>query len=76
MHEKRLAGEIILEVIFLKSEEDRDLPIGFTMALFSNEEAMGKYASLPENQRQEILAQARQIRSSEEMHSFVDSFFS
>lgn len=47
------------------------IPIGFGMALSSNTAAMNYYSHLPEFKRQEILNQAHNVRSEEEMYTLV-----
>lgn len=49
------------------------VPIGFGLALSANTAAMNYYAHLPEFKKQEILTQARSVRSEEEMYSLVAS---
>ena len=49
------------------------VPIGFGMALAQNEAAMIRYAALPEQQKQEILTKAHNVRSEKEMYSLVAS---
>lgn len=48
------------------------VPIGFGMALAQNEAAMLRYAQLPEQQKQDILNRAHNVRSEQEMYSLVD----
>ena len=50
-----------------------NIPIGFGMALSTNTAAMNRYAHLSEQQRQEILNQAHNVRSEKEMYSLVAS---
>ena len=50
-----------------------DLPIGFTMALAENEPALRRFAGLTGDTRQQIVAQARQARSREEIESIVNN---
>lgn len=47
------------------------VPIGFGMALAQNEAAMIRYAALPEQQKQNILDKARDVRSEKEMWHLV-----
>ncbi len=47
------------------------VPIGFGMALAQNTAAMTRYAHLTEEQKQEILNKARDVRSEKEMYSLV-----
>lgn len=48
-----------------------DLPTGFAMALAANEAALRRFAGLADDTRQEIVTQARQARSQEEMQKIV-----
>ena len=50
-----------------------NIPSGFGMALSTNTAAMNRYAHLSEQQRQEILNQAHNVRSEKEMYSLVAS---
>ena len=47
------------------------VPIGFGMALAVNEPAMNVYAAMTEQQKQEILNRANNVRSEREMHDLV-----
>ena len=47
------------------------VPIGFGLALSSNTTAMNRYAHLAEDQKQEILNKAHNVRSEQEMYSLV-----
>ena len=47
------------------------VPIGFGLALSSNTAAMNHYAHLTEDQRQEILGKAHNVRSDREMYALV-----
>ena len=49
------------------------VPIGFGMALAMNHSAMEAYATMTEQQKQEILNKAHNARSEKEMHSLVAS---
>lgn len=50
-----------------------EVPIGFGMALAQNEAAMVRYAHLEEDKKQEILSQAHNIHSEQEMYALVAS---
>lgn len=60
--------EATLEVI-----EMSDLPAGFMMALAKDERAMLRFAGLADDTRQQIITQARQAASREEMQAIVSS---
>ena len=49
------------------------VPIGFGMALAVNEPAMNAYAAMTEEQKQEIINKAHNVRSEKEMHDLVAS---
>ena len=49
------------------------VPIGFGMALAQNTAAMNRYAHLTEQQKQDILDKAHNIRSEKEMYTLVAS---
>ncbi len=49
------------------------VPIGFGMALAQNTAAMNHYAHLTEQQKQDILNKAHNVRSEKEMHALVAS---
>ena len=49
------------------------VPIGFGMALAQNTAAMTRYAQLTEQQKQDLLAKAHNVRSEKEMYSLVAS---
>ena len=49
------------------------VPIGFGMALAQNTAAMNRYAHLSQQQKQDILNKAHNVRSEREMHSLVNS---
>lgn len=61
----KMKGEIIMD--FYK------VPIGFGMALAQNTAAMNRYAILTEQQKQNILDKAHNVRSEKEMYSLVAS---
>lgn len=47
------------------------VPIGFGLALSANTAAMNRYAHLTEQQKQDILNRAHNIRSEKEMYALV-----
>ncbi len=49
------------------------VPIGFGMALAVNEPAMNAYSAMTEEQKQEIINKAHNVRSEKEMHDLVAS---
>lgn len=50
-----------------------ELPVGFSMALAQNPEAMQKFASLSEDKKQEIVEGAHAVSSKKEMHRYVEN---
>ena len=50
-----------------------NVPIGFGLALSSNTAAMNRYAHLNEQQKQDILDRAHNVRSENEMYALVAS---
>ena len=49
------------------------VPIGFGLALSANTAAMNRYAHLTEQQKQDFLNKAHNVRSEKEMHDLVAS---
>jgi hypothetical protein len=49
------------------------VPIGFGMALAMNQPAMNAYTAMTEQQKQQVLNKARNVRSEKEMHGLVAS---
>ena len=47
------------------------VPVGFGLALAGNAAAMNRYAHLSEEQKQQILNKAHQVRSEKEMYTLV-----
>ena len=50
-----------------------EMPVGFAMALAMNPDAMQKFATLSEEQKQQIVNGTHSVKSKEEMHRYVDS---
>ena len=50
-----------------------DMPIGFTMALAMNPDAMQKFALLSEDNKQKIIAGTHGIRSRDDMQRYVNA---
>ena len=55
--------------IKLKSYE---MPIGFSMALALNPDAMERFAMMNEEQKQQIIDGTHSIKSKQEMHEYVN----
>lgn len=49
------------------------MPIGFSMALALNPEAMEKFAMMNETQKQQIIDGTHSIKSKKEMHEYVNN---
>lgn len=48
-----------------------NIPVGFGLALSANTMAMNRYTHLTEQQKQEILNKAHNVRSEQEMYTLV-----
>lgn len=49
-----------------------EMPVGFSMALAQNPEAMKKFSMLSEEKKTEIINGTRYVKSSREMHEYID----
>ena len=49
-----------------------EMPVGFAMVLAQNPEAMQKFAMLSEEKKQEIINGTHFVKSSSEMHEYVN----
>lgn len=52
---------------------NKDLPIGFVMALAQNENALKSFEGMSDEQKQALVNKSRKINSKKEMHCFVES---
>lgn len=52
-----------------------EMPVGFSMALAQNPEAMQKFAMLDEKKKQEIINCTHSVKSKQEMHEYVNNGF-
>ncbi len=50
-----------------------EIPVGFSMALAQNPEAMEKFANLSEDIKQKIIDGTHTVNSRQEMHRYVDN---
>ena len=50
-----------------------EMPVGFAMELAINPEAMQKFGTLSEEQKQQIIAGTHAVKSRDEMRHYVDS---
>lgn len=51
---------------------ENELPLGFGMALAQHPDALQRFASLPEAERQAVIDGAHAVRSKEEMRAYVE----
>ncbi len=49
-----------------------EVPVGFSMALAQNPEAMQKFAMLSEDKKKEIIKGTHSVKSRREMHEYVN----
>ncbi len=49
----------------------KDLPLGFSMALAQQPEAMQKFSNMSQSQKEKILSEIHNINSKSEMQTFV-----
>lgn len=49
-----------------------EMPVGFSMALAQNPDAMQKFAQLSEDKKKEIINGTHNVRSKQEMHEYVN----
>lgn len=54
-----------------QDRKDRELPLGFGMALAQNETAMRKFEALSAEKKQSILEKTHSVRSKQEMQQLV-----
>ena len=50
---------------------NKDLPLGFSMALAQQPDAMKKFSNMTEDEQNRILSEIHNINSKQEMQSFV-----
>ena len=49
-----------------------EMPMGFSMALAQNPEAMQKFAMLSEDKKKQIIDGTHSVKSKQEMHEYVN----
>lgn len=49
-----------------------EMPMGFSMALAQNPEAMQKFAILSEDKKKQIIDGTHSVKSKQEMHEYVN----
>lgn len=52
-----------------------ELPIGFTMELAQHSDILGRFAQLSKEEQTSIIEGAKQVRSHNEMRSYVENMF-
>ena len=56
--------------------DNTELPIGFTMELAMHSDILTQFAKLPKSNQDSIVDGARQVKSKDEMRSYVENLFS
>lgn len=51
----------------------KDLPLGFSLALAQNLNALDHFAAMPESKQKIFLDKIKNVNTKEEMHSYVDN---
>lgn len=49
-----------------------EMPVGFSMALAQNPDAMQKFAMLSEDKKKQIIDGTHSVKSKQEMHEYVN----
>ncbi len=49
-----------------------EMPVGFSMALAQNPDAMQKFAMLSEDKKKQIIEGTHSVKSKQEMHEYVN----
>ncbi|MBP3543372.1 MAG: hypothetical protein J6J86_04015 [Lachnospiraceae bacterium] len=55
--------------------DNRELPIGFTMELAQHSDVLNRFSALSDSERERIVEGARQVKSRDEMRTYVESIF-
>lgn len=55
--------------------ENQELPLGFTMALAQHSDILNKFAKLPKSEQDALVEGAKNVRSKDEMRSYVENMF-
>ncbi len=53
-----------------------EMPVGFSMALAQNPDAMQKFAMLSEGKKKQIIDGTHSVKSKQEMHEYVNKIIS
>lgn len=56
--------------------DNKEMPVGFGMALAMNPRAMEKFASLSQNEKQKIINGTHSVSSKAEMKQYVENIIS
>lgn len=54
---------------------NEELPIGFTMELAQHSDTLNRFAQLSKAEQQSIVDDARNVKSRDEMRTYVESIF-
>lgn len=54
---------------------NHELPIGLGMELAKNSQAMNTFSAMPEQKRNEVIENAKNIKSKREMEQYVSNMF-
>ncbi|MCI5872963.1 MAG: hypothetical protein PUJ55_07505 [Clostridiales bacterium] len=57
-------------------ENSNDMPMGLAFQLSMNEQAMENFANMPEEEKRQVLAAARNVTSKEQMRGIVSDLAS
>lgn len=55
--------------------DNQELPIGFTMELAQHSDVLNRFSQLTEAQQKSVISGARDVKSREEMRTYVESIF-
>ncbi|MDD5937041.1 MAG: hypothetical protein PUC65_16000 [Clostridiales bacterium] len=55
---------------------NHEIPIGFSMALAKDTNAMNSFSAMPESQRKQVIEASRTIQTKQDMERFVNSITS
>lgn len=57
---------------FATEPDVNDVPIGFSMSMMKNIKAMNAYAGMDADQKREIVEEARNVKSEQEMDQLIE----
>lgn len=63
---------VIIIILGEKTMKRDEMPVGFSMALAQNPEAMQKFAMLSEEKKKQIIDGTHSVKSKQEMHEYVN----